>query len=59
MKNLITRALSGAVYVALIVAAVLAGGWWFTSLLILLAVMSVIEFRKITTGPQKGIKQWI
>ncbi len=59
MKNLITRALSGVVYVALIVAAVLAGGWWFTSLLLVLAVLAVLEFRKITTGPQTGTKQWI
>ena len=59
MKNLITRALSGAVYVALIVAAVLAGGWWFTSLLLVLAVLAVLEFRKITTGPQTGTTQWI
>lgn len=48
MKNLLARALSGAVYVAIIVACTLLGGWCFTGLLIALTVLAVVEFRTLT-----------
>lgn len=44
MKNLITRTLTGIVYVALIVGAVLAGGWWIVALLALFSALAMNEF---------------
>ncbi len=54
MKNLMTRALSGAVYVALICAAVLMGGWWFIALFSLFAVLALNEFYGLSNGPDGG-----
>lgn len=54
MKNLVTRALSGAVYVALICAAVLLGGWWFIALFSLFAVLALNEFYGLSNGPEGG-----
>lgn len=52
MKNLVTRSLSGIVYVALIVLSVL-GGWdWFGLLSIVFTAFAVIEFEKIVVGPK-------
>lgn len=48
MKNLLTRALSGAVYVALICASVLAGGWWFTALFTLFSLLAIVEFTRLS-----------
>ncbi len=56
MNNLVTRALSGAVYVALIVAATLAGGYWFVALMLLFGILSIVEFEKITIGAPEGAK---
>lgn len=47
MKNLLTRSLTGLLYVGLIVGAVLGGGWWFWALLSLFAVLGVTEFDRI------------
>lgn len=55
MKNLLLRATSGIVYVALIVCAVLFGTQWFTALMILFASLGIIEFQQIVAGkPANG-----
>ena len=49
MKNLIIRALSGAVYVALIVCSILLGGkWGFPVLCCLFTLIGIFEFQKMT-----------
>lgn len=54
MKNLVTRSLSGIVYVALIVLSVL-GGWdWFGLLSIVFTAFAVIEFEKIVVGSKSA-----
>lgn len=50
MKNLITRSLSGIVYVGLIVAAILAGNYWMLWLVMLLSFLAISEFNVITNG---------
>lgn len=60
MKNLVTRALSGAVYVAIIVACVLLGGWCFIGLLLALSLLALIEFRHLTMPPTlDSIQKWM
>lgn len=48
MKNVLTRSLTGILYVAVIVGAILAGSWWFWALTIILGVLAVNEFNRIT-----------
>ena len=49
MKNLIIRALSGAVYVALIIGSILFGGkWGFPILCCVFTFLGIIEFQKMT-----------
>lgn len=49
VKNVVVRALSGAVYVALIVCSILFGqGWAFPSLCCLFLFIGIIEFQKMT-----------
>lgn len=48
MKNLITRSLSGTVYVALIVGAILCGNTCFTILMAAFVLLGIIEFQEIT-----------
>ena len=48
MKNLIMRAASGAIYVAIIVAATMAGGTWFSLLMTIFAALAAIEFTALT-----------
>lgn len=49
MKNLIIRALSGAVYVALIIGSILFGGHWgFPVICCLFAFLGIIEFQKMS-----------
>ena len=48
MKNIVTRTISGIVYVALIVCALLAGANWFTALMALFALLAVREFQMLT-----------
>lgn len=48
MNNLILRAVTGAVYVAVIIGATLAGRPWFGLLLTLFAVLASIEFTQLT-----------
>ena len=47
--NIITRSISGAVYVGLLIGAVLSGGIWFILLTSLLAMMGVYEFLSMTS----------
>lgn len=51
MKNLIMRAASGAIYVAIIVAATMAGGTWFSLLMTIFAALAAIEFTALTDSP--------
>lgn len=51
MNKVLVRAISGAIYVALIVGAILAGPQWFGALMALFAALGVIEFGKVCTGP--------
>lgn len=48
MKNVVTRSLTGILYVAIIVGAVLAGSWWFWGLTTLFGLLGVNEFNRIT-----------
>ena len=48
MKNVVTRALTGLLYVAVIVAAIFCGRFWFWLLTLLLGVLGVNEFNRIT-----------
>lgn len=50
MNNMMTRALSGAVYVAVIIACVLAGREWFLALTALLIVLSMAELQRLLCG---------
>ena len=50
MKNLIVRALSGAVYVALITASIIAGAPWFYALLCFFATLGVAEVDKMASN---------
>lgn len=54
MNNLVTRALSGAVYVALICGAVIAGGWCFVALVSLLGALALNEFFGLSNAPHGG-----
>lgn len=54
MKKLITRSLSGIVYVALIVGALLAGSGWFSILMALFSAIAVLEFQKLVLPPAEG-----
>ncbi len=54
MNKLLLRALSGAVYVVLIVGAVALGTPWFAALMTLFAVLATIEFENILDGGVKG-----
>lgn len=47
MKNIVTRSLSGIIYVALIVGTIFAGLSWFTALTALFVLLAMIEFRQI------------
>lgn len=48
MKNIVTRAISGAIYVAAIVSATIAGGYWFFALTGLLAAAATFEYQRIS-----------
>lgn len=54
MKNIVTRSLSGIVYVALIVCALLAGATWFAALMALFALLAVREFQMLTGDASKS-----
>jgi len=54
MNKLITRSISGIVYVALIVGAILAGNCWFTALMAVFSTIAVLEFQKLVLPPAGG-----
>lgn len=47
MKNIVTRSISGTVYVAVIIAATIAGGYWFFALTGILAMIGALEYQRI------------
>lgn len=52
MNNLVTRSLSGIVYVALIVGAIIAGPYWFMVLMVCFSILAIIEFQMLTHSRQ-------
>lgn len=48
MKNVLTRTLTGILYVAVIVGAVMAGGWWMWALTMVFGILGINEFNRIT-----------
>ena len=56
MNNLIVRALSGAVYVALIIGAIIGGYGWFAALTTIFALLAILEFEKIVNQPTGDAK---
>ena len=52
MNNLVTRSLSGIVYVALIVGSIIAGPYWFMILMICFSILAMHEFRVLTHSDQ-------
>lgn len=54
MSNLIKRALSGMIYVALIVGAVILGGWWFIGLFCFFSIVALNEFYGLSNGSTGG-----
>lgn len=56
MKNVVVRALSGIVYIALIVGALLAGQPWLSILTALFAALAFVEFQAVTFRSDGGLK---
>ncbi len=54
MKNLILRAITGAIYVALICASVIAGGWYFILFFGLVSIVALHEFYSLSNSPTGG-----
>lgn len=50
MKNIVIRAISGAIYIALIIGSLIAGPIWFTALTALFALLAVWEFHSVTSN---------
>lgn len=50
MKNIVTRSISGIIYVGLIVGALFAGSIWFTALCVLFCLLAMLEFQKLTSA---------
>lgn len=48
MKNWITRAITGIIYVAVIVGGILLGDWWYLLMTLILTLPALIEFKRIT-----------
>lgn len=48
MKNVLTRSITGLLYIALIIGAIYAGNFWFWILAIVLGVLGVNEFNRIS-----------
>lgn len=53
IKNVVTRALSGSVYVVIIISAILSGAEWYLALAAILAILGLAEFFKINTRNNK------
>ncbi len=56
MNNFVMRALSGIIYISLIISAIFAGSAWFGALMTLFAVVASLEFIQLTGGfkPESG-----
>ena len=54
MKNVVVRSISGAVYVALIVAAILCGKITFTILMLLFGILGLLEFQSMIASRNGG-----
>ena len=54
MKNLILRAITGAIYVALICASVIAGGWYFILFFGLVSIVALHEFYSLSNSSTGG-----
>lgn len=48
MKNVITRSLTGIIYIGIIIGATLLGGWYFFALTMLFALLGINEFNRIS-----------
>lgn len=59
LKNLITRTLSGAIYVALIVLGVITTQWAFVGLCVLLTFLATNEFIKMTKSQEQKLNHWV
>lgn len=60
MKNLITRSISGLIYIAVIVVCVLAGKWSFMGLTILFCVFGLLEFNHLGLAAAKpATRNWL
>lgn len=57
MKNIVTRSLSGIVYIALIVGSILGGGNYFNALCVAFALLAVWEFQGIVLPG--GRRPWL
>jgi phosphatidate cytidylyltransferase len=57
LKNLIVRSLSGAIYVAAIIASLLINDWFFAGLCLLLNILGLLEFQKFNNAFKK-INYW-
>lgn len=47
MNNVVTRSLSGIIYIAVIVGAILGGGWWFYLLTLVFCVTATFEYQHL------------
>lgn len=54
MKKLITRSLSGIIYIAIILCSILFGQPYFSIFVVLLSILGALEFTKITQGLTKN-----
>lgn len=59
MKNIVTRSLSGIVYIGLIIGAILLGDLWFVGLMMLFAALAVPEFEKIFIPKRENAAAWV
>jgi phosphatidate cytidylyltransferase len=54
MKNLVTRSISGVVYIALIIGALYLGGWWWFALTGIFTVVATLEYQNIQAKRNGG-----
>ncbi len=54
MKNIISRSISGIIYVALIIGALVGGQVWSTALFSVFGLIAMLEFQRIMMGPASG-----
>ncbi|MDR0830781.1 MAG: phosphatidate cytidylyltransferase [Prevotellaceae bacterium] len=60
MKTLITRTLSGAVYVALIISAILINDYLFAAVFVVLSALTTFEFHKLTNKQENvDVNAWL